>query len=113
MFDIGFAEMLFVLVIGLIVVGPERLPAVAKTLGLWLGRLKYQFNTAKRDFVKEIGADDIRRQLHNESVMRDLGEPREAIKKVMKEPDEIMQSAKQSASNSPVSNPSINNDDSA
>ena len=93
MFDIGFAELLVIFVIALLVIGPDRLPAAARTFGLWFGRLKYQLQTAKSDFEREIGADEIRRQLHNEQVMRELGEPEEAIRRVMREADEMVQPA--------------------
>ena len=91
MFDIGFAELLVIFVIALLVIGPDKLPAAARTFGLWFGRLKYHLQTAKSDFEQEIGADEIRRQLHNEQVMRELGEPEEALRRVMREADEIVQ----------------------
>jgi len=89
MFDIGFSEIVVVFVVALIVLGPEKLPAAARTLGLWWGRIKYQMHAAKNDFEREIGADEIRRQLHNEQVMRELGESKEAIRRVMKEGEDF------------------------
>lgn len=89
MFDIGFGELLVIGIIALLVFGPDKLPAVARTLGLWWGRIKYQIQSAKTDFDREIGADEIRRQLHNEQVMRQLGEGEEAIRRIMKESDDI------------------------
>lgn len=73
MFDIGFFEILLVSVVALLVLGPERLPGAVRTAGLWIGRLKRSFNNVKRDIEKEIGADDIRRQLRNEAIMEKLG----------------------------------------
>ncbi|WP_163835973.1 Sec-independent protein translocase protein TatB [Spartinivicinus ruber] len=72
MFDIGFAELIVIAIIGLLVLGPERLPHAIKTLMLWVGRLKRGFAAMKSEIEREIGADDIRRQLHNESIMQDL-----------------------------------------
>ena len=40
MFDIGGLELLLIAVVGLLVIGPERLPEALRTLGLWLGRLR-------------------------------------------------------------------------
>ena len=40
MFDIGFAELLLIAVVGLLVIGPERLPSAIRTTSLWLGRLR-------------------------------------------------------------------------
>jgi sec-independent protein translocase protein TatB len=92
MFDVGFSEILVVFVVALIVLGPEKLPATARTLGLWWGRIRYQINAAKRDFEREIGADDIRRQLHNEQIMRELGESKEAIQRMMREGEQFARS---------------------
>ncbi|MNR30343.1 sec-independent translocase [compost metagenome] len=55
--------------VALLVLGPERLPGAARTAGLWIGRLKRSFNAIKQEVEREIGADDIRRQLHNEHIL--------------------------------------------
>ncbi|MBV2133527.1 Sec-independent protein translocase protein TatB [Pseudomonas sp. MAP12] len=70
MFDIGFSELLLVGLVALLVFGPERLPAAARTAGLWVGRLKRSFNAIKTEVEREIGADEIRRQLHNEQILQ-------------------------------------------
>ena len=72
MFDIGFSELALVCVIALIVLGPERLPQALRTLGLWFGRMRRTFTTMKTEIEREIGMDDIRRQLHNEAVMDEM-----------------------------------------
>lgn len=69
MFGISFGELLLVALIALLVLGPERLPGAARTAGLWVGRLKRSFNAIKQEVEREIGADEIRRQLHNEQIM--------------------------------------------
>ena len=55
--------------VALLVLGPERLPGAARTAGLWIGRLKRSFNAIKQEVEREIGADEIRRQLHNEHIL--------------------------------------------
>lgn len=69
MFDVGFSELVLIAVLALIVLGPERLPVAARMLGLWVGRLKRSFNSVKAEVEREIGADEIRRQLHNERIL--------------------------------------------
>ncbi|KXC25541.1 Sec-independent protein translocase TatB [Pseudomonas aeruginosa] len=69
MFGISFSELLLVGLVALLVLGPERLPGAARTAGLWIGRLKRSFNTIKQEVEREIGADEIRRQLHNEHTL--------------------------------------------
>lgn len=72
MFDIGFTEILVIATITLIVIGPERLPETVRTVSLWIGRLKRSLRETRREIEQQIGADDIRRELHNEEVMRSL-----------------------------------------
>jgi len=72
MFDIGFQELLLVAIVALLVLGPERLPGALRTMGLWMGRMRRSFNTVKNEIEREIGMDEIRRQLHNEAVMEEL-----------------------------------------
>ncbi|HEN8711417.1 MULTISPECIES: Sec-independent protein translocase protein TatB [Pseudomonas] len=70
MFGMSFSELLLVGLVALLVLGPERLPGAARTAGLWIGRLKRSFNSIKMEVEREIGADDIRRQLHNEHILQ-------------------------------------------
>ena len=72
MFDIGFPELVLIAVVGLLVIGPDRLPETLRTLGLWLGRMRRSFAKVKSEIEKEIGMDEVRRQLHNESVMEEM-----------------------------------------
>ena len=69
MVGISFSELLLVGLVALLVLGPERLPGAARTAGLWVGRLKRSFNAIKQEVEREIGADEIRRQLHNEHIL--------------------------------------------
>lgn len=69
MFDVGFSELLLVGLVALLVLGPERLPVAARMAGLWIGRLKRSFNSLKTEVERELGADEIRRQLHNENIL--------------------------------------------
>ena len=72
MFDIGGLELLLVTIVGLLIVGPERLPEVLRSFGLWISRLKRAFHAAKTEIEQEIGMDDIQRQLHIESVLKEI-----------------------------------------
>jgi sec-independent protein translocase protein TatB len=85
MFDIGFSELLLIAIVGLLVLGPERLPGAIRTTSLWLGRLRRQFNQIRAEVEREIGADEIRAQLRNESILDDLRQSREALEKSAKE----------------------------
>jgi len=84
-FDIGFSELVLTALVALVVFGPERLPQAARTAGLWIGRLKRVLADTRREVERELGADDIRRQLHNEAIMKSLHEPQQAIERVLKD----------------------------
>ena len=60
MFDIGFVEMMLIGIVALIVIGPERLPGVARTAGKYFGRLKRFMTTVKADVEQELRADELR-----------------------------------------------------
>ncbi|MDP2058028.1 MAG: Sec-independent protein translocase protein TatB, partial [Thiobacillus sp.] len=70
MFDIGFTELVVIGVVALIVIGPERLPKVARTAGHLYGRLQRYVSSVKSDISHEIQLDEIRRagQSFKESV---------------------------------------------
>lgn len=69
MFDIGFQEIVLIGVVALVVLGPEKMPGAVRTVALMIGRLKRSFNALKTEIEKEVGADEIRRQLRNEEIM--------------------------------------------
>jgi sec-independent protein translocase protein TatB len=61
MFDIGFSEILVIAVVALIVIGPERLPKVARTLGHLFGRMQRYVNDVKADIAREMELEELRR----------------------------------------------------
>ena len=81
MFDgISTIETMVILVVILLVIGPERLPETLRTLGLWVGRLQRSFTGVKNEIEKEIDMDGIRRQLHNEAVMEEMRRIEDEVK---------------------------------
>jgi sec-independent protein translocase protein TatB len=61
MFDIGFSELLVIAVVALIVIGPERLPKVARTLGHLFGRMQRYVNDVKADISREMELEELRK----------------------------------------------------
>lgn len=61
MFDISFTELIVVGIVALIVIGPERLPAVARTAGYFLGRARRYVEQVKRDLNEEMELDSLRK----------------------------------------------------
>ncbi|MCO5122036.1 MAG: Sec-independent protein translocase protein TatB [Burkholderiaceae bacterium] len=60
MFDIAFTELMVAAVVALIVIGPERLPRVARQCGEWLGKLQRYVNDVKADVNRQIQLDELR-----------------------------------------------------
>ncbi len=61
MFDVGFSELVVIGLVALIVIGPERLPKVARTTGLLLGRLQRYVNDVKADINREMQLDELKK----------------------------------------------------
>lgn len=61
MFDIGFTEMMFIAVVALVVIGPERLPKVTRTLGHLFGRAQRYVSDVKSEINREMEIEDLRK----------------------------------------------------
>ena len=61
MFDIGFSEIFVIALVALIVIGPERLPKVARTLGHLFGRMQRYVNDVKADISREMELEELRK----------------------------------------------------
>ena len=79
MFDIGFSELIVCAIVGLVVIGPERLPEAVRTIGLWVGRFKRSLRETREELERQVGMEDVRRQLHTEEMMRTLDDMQEEI----------------------------------
>jgi sec-independent protein translocase protein TatB len=71
MFDIGFSEVFMILVIALIVIGPERLPGVAKKIGRYIGKAKRTFENVKREVQSELETDELNKRLAENNILKD------------------------------------------
>lgn len=61
MFDIGFWEIAIIALIGLLILGPERLPRAARSIGLWVGKARRMLAEVKRDIDRELDASDLKK----------------------------------------------------
>ena len=72
MFDIGFSELMVIAVVALVVLGPERLPKVARTAGHLFGRLQRYVNDVKADINREIELEELDTSAHKDRYGRTL-----------------------------------------
>lgn len=72
MFDVGFQELVLIGVVALLVVGPARLPRLARTVGLWLGRGRRVLASVKAEIDRELKADELREILRKQAASNPL-----------------------------------------
>lgn len=99
MFDIGFMELLLIGIVALLVLGPDKLPGAIRTGALWLGRARRSFNKVKTEIEQQLNTDEIRRQLHNESILADIDKARKSADKLMKDTQQDIKEAQESVEN--------------
>ena len=109
MFDIGFSELMVIAVVALIVIGPERLPKVARTLGHLFGRMQRYVNDVKADISREMELDELKKlqatmqdaaRSFEESVTREVNSTEAELQKIAQEanPTALPPSAEPAAS---------------
>ena len=65
MFEIGFPELVILAVVGLVVLGPERLPKAARFVGLWVRRARAQWYSVKAELENELASEELQRSLRD------------------------------------------------
>jgi sec-independent protein translocase protein TatB len=103
MFDIGFSELVVIAIVALIVIGPERLPKVARTLGHLLGRMQRYVNDVKADISREMELDELKKlQSSMEETARSF---QQSVKEGVSSTESEMQKIAQEANPAPASEP--------
>ena len=77
MFQIGFLEILIIFILGLIIIGPERLPEVIKTFLKLYKRIEKKFINFKKDIEDDIGSNELKKDVFNELRMDELESSKE------------------------------------
>tara|TARA_R110001583_G_scaffold12977_4_gene56812 strand:+ start:1930 stop:2244 length:315 start_codon:yes stop_codon:yes gene_type:complete len=62
-FDIGFLELMVVGILGLLVLGPERLPVAARTVGLFIGKIRRTMSNIQDDLERQVRTDELKEKL--------------------------------------------------
>ena len=110
MFNIGSFEVLLIFIIALLVLGPERLPGAVRTTGLWVGRFRRSFYKVKNEIERELNADEIRRQLHNETVMAEIEDAKTNIEGMAKDTENSVNNIVNSANFDPGASKATSDD---
>lgn len=112
MFDIGFSELLLIGIVALVVIGPERLPKVARTAGHLFGRMQRYVADVKADINREMQLDELKKmqeEMHasvhsiEQSVAKDLSQGAQEVKAVAEQIHEIVEIPQASAGSLPAS----------
>jgi sec-independent protein translocase protein TatB len=77
MFDLSFWEITVILIVALLVVGPERLPGLARTAGLWMGKARRFVASVKADIDREFKTEELRRLVDKQA--QEMAELREML----------------------------------
>ena len=68
MFDVGFWEILFILILALVIIGPERLPGAARQVGFFVGKARRYIEGVRSEVESELDIGEFKRMLHNQEV---------------------------------------------
>jgi len=102
MFDISFFELLMIAVVALIVIGPQRLPAVARTLGHLFGRMQRYVNDVKADISREMEMEELKKlQSSMEDAARSMRDSVDSVNKEVSEAGGELNKLAQSAQPEP------------
>ena len=103
MFDIGFSELMVIALVALIVIGPERLPRVARTLGHLAGRLQRYVSDVKADINREVELDELKKM--RDSVQQSASGLESSFNAEMQKTETELNAAVSGTTEAPVSPP--------
>jgi sec-independent protein translocase protein TatB len=72
MFDVGFSELVMIGLVALVVIGPERLPKVARLAGFWLGKTRSMVASVKAEIKQELHAEEMRQLMQQQLIADEL-----------------------------------------
>lgn len=101
MFDVGFSELIVIAVIALIVIGPEKLPKVARTMGAITGRLQRYVNSIKADIEREMQMEELQK------LQQEIRQNANDIQPELKQAGSQLKEADTAARSSQASDPDI------
>ncbi len=88
MFDVGFWELALIGVVALLVVGPERLPALARSVGLWAGKIRRYTDHVRREIARDFDVHEVREILEKPAPLDDVYEAVRETKEALRETEQ-------------------------
>ncbi len=82
MFEIGFWEIVLVFVVALVVVGPKRLPGLARTAGLWIGKARRMVADVKDEVERELRVDELKRSISQQEAAEEIRRLADRVKSI-------------------------------
>jgi sec-independent protein translocase protein TatB len=97
MFDVGFFELILIGVVAMLVIGPERLPGLARTAGMWLGRGRRFITSVQADIKEELKAEELKRildeQKQNSPLHEIIEETKDSFADIKKQTESVAKTA--------------------
>ena len=114
MFDFGFWELVLIAVVALLVVGPERLPGLARQTGAWVGKARRFMSSVRSDIEREIQAEDLKKVLNQQqSELKELKgmlmETQADVKSELEQTDHLVKSIEDQLQSAPTQEPDKQN----
>lgn len=72
MFDIGFWELGVIMIVGLVVIGPDKLPGIARSAGKWVGKARYFIASVKDDVSKELRTEELKQAIERDASLDEI-----------------------------------------
>ena len=88
MFDIGFWELGVIMVVGLVVIGPDKLPGIARSAGKWVGKARYFIASVKQDVTKELRAEELKQAIERDAGLDEIKQIMNTDQFTLEEEDE-------------------------
>lgn len=85
MFDIGFSELLVCALLALLVLGPQRLPTAARTLGRWVGRARRVMRQVTDEVDRQLKAEELRERIRKEGAGLELEDIQKTVRDALDE----------------------------
>ncbi len=101
MFDMGLWEVVLIFVVMLVIVGPERLPRLARTAGLWIGKARTMVASVKAEVEQELKVDELKRSITQQADVEEFKRLADQVKSINSDVQAINSDVRSTLAESP------------